>query len=232
MVSAARQRIGQRIGRSTRCLGAVWVLAGGACEEVPRTYSTAANARPIYSDDFQRPELGPDWNVTGPGSRLHGGALVVSGLRNHPVWLDVALPDDVRIEFDATATTEQGDIKVEIAGDGSSVATTTNYVASGYVLIFGGWNNQLNVIARKNEHGRDRVVREDPHVVPGRRYHFTVTRIGGELTWELDGETIASFVDPKPLLGAGHDHFAFSGWDAEVRFDNLEILALDAPASP
>ena len=112
------------------------VVLTSACQELPRTYSTAASARPIFSDDFQRPELGPKWRVTGPGARVDGGALVVSGLRNHPLWLDVPLPDDVRIEFDATAATEQGDIKVEIAGDGASVATTTNYVASGYVVIF------------------------------------------------------------------------------------------------
>lgn len=202
-------------------------LAASACAEEPRTYSTpGAEATPIFRDDFDRADLGERWRPTGPGWALEGGELVVEGLHNHPVWLTLALPDDVRIEFDAIAEGEEGDVKVELAGDGESFARSTNYVASGYVVIFGGWNNEINAIARRNEHGRDRKTTAKPHVEPGRRYRFALIRQQGVLRWELDGRELLSFEDDAPLLGPGHEHFAFNDWEARVRFDNLVIYAL------
>jgi hypothetical protein len=198
-----------------------------ACEEVPRLYSTrAADGEVIFSDDFEVGELGPLWKPTGEGAEVVGGLLQLSRLENHPLWLDLALPDAVRIEFDAWATTEEGDIKVELYGDGKSFATTPNYTASGYVVIFGGWNNTLNAIVRKDEHGRDRATAEEPKVEADRRYHFVITRTGGEILWEVDGKAVVTFEDQQPLRGPGHDRFAFSGWEATTQFDNLVIEAL------
>jgi hypothetical protein len=206
-------------------LGLALGLAG--CEEQSRTYSTRAeDGVVLFRDDFERAELGPDWNPTGPGATLENGVLKLADLHNHPLWLTRALPDDVRIDFDAWSTTEEGDIKVELCGDGKSAATSANYVATGYVVLFGGWNNTLNAIVRRNEHGRDRETITEPKVEPERKYHFTLTRSGGELRWELDGREILAYEDEAPLRGEGHDHFAFSGWEAQTHFDNLVIEAL------
>ncbi len=202
-------------------------MAVGACQEVPRTYSTRGDAgTEIFRDDFERDELGPSWILTAQGARLENGVLKLADLRNHPLWLDLALPDDVRVEFDAWAASDEGDVKVELCGDGKSVATSMNYIATGYVLVFGGWNNTLNVVARRNEHGRDRATATEPTAVAGQRYHFAVTRSATELIWEIDGRSVLEFDDPAPLRGPGHDHFAFSGWEAETHFDNLVIEAL------
>ena len=201
------------------------VLAG--CEEVPRLYSTrAADGEVIFRDDFESGELGPHWNPTGEGAEVVGGLLQVGGLRNHPLWLDLPLPDAARIEFDAWATTEEGDIKVELYGDGTSFAKQINYRASGYVVIFGGWNNTLNAIVRQDEHGRDRATAEEPKVEADRRYHFVITRTAGEILWEVDGKMVVTYEDQQPLRGPGHDRFAFSGWEATTQFDNLVIEAL------
>lgn len=213
-------------------LGAIGLLALGpgallGCEEVPRTYSTRAeDGVVLFRDDFERDELGPDWLATGPGATLGHGVLELEDIQNHPLWLDRSLPDDFRIELDAWGTTEEGDIKIELCGDGKSAATSVNYVATGYVLIFGGWNNSLNAIVRQNEHGRQRQTSTEPKVEPGRRYHFTITRSGGELRWEIDGHEVLAYEDEAPLRGVGHDHFAFSGWEAKTQFDNLVIEAL------
>ena len=46
-----------------------------------------------------------------------------------------------------------GDIKLELFGDGESFDPDKGtYVSTGYVFIFGGWQNSLSVICRNNEH--------------------------------------------------------------------------------
>lgn len=211
----------------TRALPRALVVLGLACAEEPRTYSTpGAEATPIFSENFDSGSLGEAWRTTGEGARVEGGALVVEGLHNHPVWLTRELPDDVRIEFDATAEGEEGDIKVELAGDGVSFAKSASYTATGYVVIFGGWNNELNAIARRDEHGDDRKTKTEPKVEADRRYHFTLTRENGVLRWELDGQEVLVFEDEAPLRGPGQRHFAFNNWESRVRFDNLVIYAL------
>ncbi len=214
--------------RPMRAALALTLLAAcdGLFTEVPRTYSSAGNAELLYRDEFTRAELGPDWRTTGPGASIVDGALVVENLHNHPVWLTRPLPDDVRIEFDALAHSDEGDIKVEFAGDGASFARTTSYKATGYVMIFGGWNNSSNALVRRDEHGGDKRTTASPKVEPGRRYHVVLTRKDGQIRWELDGQELLVYDDPDPLTGPGQQHFAFNGWEARVSFDNLVIQAL------
>jgi hypothetical protein len=200
-----------------------------ACEEVPRTYSTASDgARVIFTDDFDRGMIGNDWLTTGGGVTLERGAVRLADVHNHPMWLRMPLPDDVRVEFDAWAETDEGDIKVELAGDGHSYSTSASYTATGYVFILGGWNNTLDVIARKDEHGDDRLaVPTAPAIEPERRYRVSITRRAGELRFEVDGRLVAEFVDDQPLTGEGNQHFAFNNWEAPTRFDNLIVYALE-----
>jgi hypothetical protein len=202
----------------------VVALLCAACEERPRFYSTKAESGTVvFRDSFDGDTLGPHWNPTADGARVDNGVLKQEGLQNHPLWLDVPLPDDFRIDFDAWAMDPDGDIKVELCGDGKSVATSMNYIATGYVLIFGGWNNSRNAIVRKDEHGRDLVTVTEPKVEPEKRYHFTVTRVGSEIRWEVNGRELLLYEDEDPLVGPGHRHFAFSGWESQTHFDNLVI---------
>ena len=141
-------------------------------------------------------------------------------MKNNPLWLEMRLPRDVAVEFDARSETatgnRPGDIKFEIFGDGREHA-------SGYVCIFGGWGNQISVIARRDEHGVDRKERRDRKVETMRTYHMRVERRGRILRWSIDGEPFLEYDDPRPLEGRGHDRFGFSGWEADVFFDNLRI---------
>jgi hypothetical protein len=179
-----------------------------------------------YRDDFERTSLGADWHSTGGPYRVQDGELRVKGARNKPLWLRRTLPRDVRIELDVRSESPHGDIKVEVFGDGVSKAESTSYTATSYVVIFGGWNNTLNVLARMDEHADDRVVGPAYKVVPGRTYRMKIERRGATITAWVDDHQLASLTDPDPLEGPGHDHFAINDWDAELRFDNLLIQPL------
>jgi len=180
-------------------------------------------ARLPYGDDFERTELGGDWFTTGGHWRILKGELWAPEAKNNPLWLKMKLPRDVAVEFDARSETagggRPGDIKFEIFGNGRDHA-------SGYVCVFGGWGNQISVIARQDEHGADRKERRDVKVEPGRTYHMRVERAGRELRWLVDGRLFLAYDDPRPLEGAGHDRFGFSSWEADVFYDGLRIRPL------
>lgn len=179
-----------------------------------------------FYDDFERAELGSDYEKTGGNWRIDNGVLRVRGAKNHPLWLLRTLPRDVRVELDVRSESAAGDIKVELFGDGASHATQDRYVGTGYVIIFGGWGNTKNVLARMDEHGADRVVGPPRTVEPGHSYHFRIERIGGTLNVWVDDQLLVSMDDPEPLHGRGHDHFAFNNWQSDLRFDNLRVTPL------
>ncbi len=178
---------------------------------------------PPFADDFERREIGSHWRSTGGPWMIRGGELWGAGTRNNPLWLGMALPPEVAVEFTArseTATgTRPGDLKFEIFGDGRAAA-------SGYVLVLGGWGNTVSTIARLDEHGADRVERTDRRVEPGRTYRMRVERRGTVLRWLVDGDEFLVLDDPAPLSGPGHDRFGFSSWDADLFFDDLRIESL------
>lgn len=188
---------------------------------------------PSFADDFNRVALGDNYFTTGMHWRIVGGELLGPDAHNNPLWLQMKLPRDVAIEFDARSETgvgsRPGDIKFEIFGNGRDAA-------SGYVCIFGGWGNTISVIARLDEHGEScgnvragapcRVERRDKRVEIKRTYHMRVERKGARLSWFIDGDLFMSLDDPQPLEGAQNDRFGFSGWEAELVFDNLKVEPL------
>lgn len=179
-----------------------------------------------FEDDFERNQLGEVYNNTGGPYSVRDGMLRVKGARNKPLWLERTLPRDVRIEFDARSDSPEGDIKVEVYGDGVSKAESESYTATSYVVILGGWGNSVNAIARLDEHGDDRVTKRGPKIEQGKTYHVKIERQDDTLTVWLDGDELMKMKDDEPLQGRGHDHFAFNNWESEVWFDNLSIEPL------
>jgi len=179
-----------------------------------------------FSDDFERARLGSAYKDTGGNWRIESGELRVQGAKNHPLWLLRTLPREVRVEFDVRSESPEGDIKVEIFGDGASYAKNGKYTATSYVIIFGGWDNSRNILARMDEHGDDRVVGQPREVEPGRVYRFRIERTDGTLTAWVDDEVLVNMEDSEPLQGRGHDHFGFNNWQSNLSFDNLEVTPL------
>ena len=186
---------------------------GSACKPKPPSAGP-----PIFADNSSTP--GPSWAATiatppRPGSTLTDGALAVRGAFNHPLWLARELPENAVIELDAWSDSPDGDIKVELFGDGQSYAKTVSYTSTGYVVIHGGWKNSLSALCRMDEHADDRRTRKDLKVVPGQRYHYVISRRGSRLEWFIDGE-LALDEDPAPLTGPSHRYFGFNNW--QTRF--------------
>ena len=213
-----------------------------------------ANVGLPYQDDFSDPStVQKHYWSTGGLWRTVDGQLLCPGVKQNPLWLKAKLPQNVAVEFDARSQSPEGDIKVEIFGDGSDHA-------SGYVLIHGGWNNSLSIIARRDEHGkpyqqliadaqrlakerglpssgvvetgvfnentRMRVESRGYPVQLGRTYRWRIERRGSVLSWYIDGQKYMEFDDPYPLVGDKNDRFGFSSWEAQLFFDNLKVEPL------
>lgn len=178
----------------------------------------------VFSDDFESGSLSPHW-TRGEGEggvgkwAIKDGSVVGVDIHNDPLWLDQKLPEKVRIEFDIEALSSIGDLKVEVFGDGVRHE-------SGYILIFGGWTNTLDVIARLDEHGKDRKARTTQGVMPGHVYHMAIERTDSTLHWFVNNKLFMSYEDDQPLVGDGHRYFALNIWSAPVRYDNIKIYDL------
>lgn len=182
--------------------------------------------------------LGPNWLPARTNAwRVEDGKLCAQNAHNRGIWLNRVLPVNARIEFDAIAYTDDGDLKAEVWGDGRSFATSTSYTnATSYLVILGGWKNSIHAIARLNEHGNDRKeirvdkTSDDPRekpVVKGQTYRFRIERTDGKtVRWSVDGVEYLTFADAAPLAGQGHDHFGFNEWEAKVCFDNVKVTPL------
>jgi hypothetical protein len=180
-----------------------------------------------YRDDYERTAIGPDYVKTGGGYRIVDGALSAKGAHNHPLWLARRLPaGDLQIDLDAWSASADGDLKIEVFGDGRSFDPDGNrYLATGYVLVFGGWHNTKSILANRDEHGTAMASRTSPRVVPGQRYHWRIIRRANVLEWFIDDMTtpFLRYDDPAPLSGPGHEYFTFDNWESDSWFDNLVI---------
>jgi len=212
------------LDRPSRALGTLVMVGAVAMAGTGCRPKDPALSGP-WRDDFERSVLGPDWRDTGGGYTVAGGKLWAATAHNHPLWLARRLPADLVVEVDVASTSPDGDIKMELFGDGASFDPDMGeYTSTGYVFVFGGWHNALSVICKGNEHGEGRKAeRGDRKVVPNQTYHWTIRRHDGLLVWEVDREPFLSWRDPAPLAGSDHAYLAVNDWETRVSFDNLVI---------
>lgn len=200
----------------------LFVLAG--CSPKPPSLGKG------FTDGFDRAELGQAYFDTIGRYRIINGRLNIEEAYNHPLWLRRRLTRDIEIAFDVESKSKDGDIKVELYGDGMSHAMNRgSYLATGYVICFGGWRNTKSFIARRNEHGKeghDIVSRSDLKVQQGKQYRFRILRKGKEIKWYIDGVLFLTYEDPEPLYGSKNQYFGFNNWQSDVYFDNLVVRPL------
>lgn len=176
----------------------------------------------VFEDRFDRAELGDAWKSEHASWRIVDGWVHSTDPKNKGLWLNELLPEGpVRVEFVARSEplsdgSFPGDLKCEIFAE-------TQTHEAGYVLINGGWNNQLDVIARLDEHGDDRLAQTSKPVVRSTAHRWAVVRVDGDLHWFRDGELVMSYRDAAPLKGR---YFGFNNWLTNAYFDDLRIYRL------
>jgi hypothetical protein len=193
------------------------------------TSSTTSPAAQPLRLDFETDVLSQFTSLAQGAAHVQNGVLQIQGLMNRPLWLQHPLPRDVRITIKARGLSPEGDVKVELFGDGHSGFVgdpRAAYTATGYILVMGGWRNTTSAIAKQHEHGHDRAERSDVRVEPGRWYTWTIERRGERLTWAVDDQPFLELNDPAPLYDDQHRYFAFSDWTSPVEFDDLVIEPL------
>lgn len=183
------------------------------------TFPASAPAGGAFVDDFSDADLASRYHHQGGSWRVVDGALSTLGDRNLPLWLRSPLPCNVIVEFTSTSSSPAVDMKIEIFGDGIRHE-------SGYVVVVGGWNNTLSGIARLDEHEPARVMHRSRYQ-SNQKTAWRIERTDGRtLRLWVDGVEVAAYVDAAPLCGSRNNRFAFSGWESEVRFDDLRITPL------
>ncbi len=177
----------------------------------------------LFQEDFGK-DLA-HWDTRSRHWRIVDGRLYTGDGKNNNegLWLKgIQLPADVRIEFEATSVKGnnkvfQGDIKVEFGGPAPEHV-------SGYVALFGGWDNSLSAICKGDEHGEGRLaIDTERRVEENKTYKFAVARVGTEVFWYLDGALFLYVKDDAIIKGGS---FGFNNWNSRVYFDNLKIYAL------
>ena len=206
------------------------------------------SGRKGFADKFDRAELGPDWLNTGAPYRIENGRLVFEMAHNHPLWLNRTLPRDLQIDFDCTALSPAGDVKVELFGDGRSFESEPDDVRSATRSTRRPDTSSSSAAgttssrrwSKQQEHSwqYDKKAYRAAPTCRCRRagpYHWTITRtrirrLGAHLDWKLDGQPFIAWDDPHPLDGPGHDHFAFEGWESPIACGDLEDPAAPSAA--
>lgn len=179
----------------------------------------------LFEDDFSSPTLGGHWVPSPhPRARVISGWLHIANNKNEPpLWLKLELPEKVRIELDVRTRSGDGDIKVELFGDGQKHQ-------SGYILVHGAHKNAEDWFARLDEHGGDRVTRPSQGAAKDKVYHWALVRTDNRVRWYIDGEPFLMFDDPQPLRGPQHAYFGVNTWVVPLEFDNVKVFNLKGAA--
>ncbi len=117
------------------------------------------------------------------------------------------------------------DINAVIAGDGRNIT-------SGYSFLFGGWNDTGSYVTRGNRVLAENRAAPIPRsaAIHRRWFHIKVRKHGSRLTFWVDGERVATAVDPAPATG---DRFGLWTWDNGIMVAQVRVCTdTDLAAAP
>ncbi|OIO98359.1 MAG: hypothetical protein AUJ92_01495 [Armatimonadetes bacterium CG2_30_59_28] len=177
-------------------------------------YGSGVDWRLVYSDDFERAEVGARWRVGSGSWKINGGILVSGGAVDFLAYAE-HLPLPVRIEYDTRVTGSSG-------GDLSSfwLKDPANH-GSGYLMGFGSNGNTCNKIMIDGTQVADGT---RPIVTPGKWHHVVAQVLAdGRVQMIVDDQLSINFQGPKPPAEP-----RFPGlwtWGTAGAFNNVRVFA-------
>ena len=174
----------------------------------------------VFSDEFDRKELGGDWTVLEGNWTVEDGALRGSGTlvssRDFPGGNAVGY---LRMEFDAVtdvgaagflgkgaAAPRVSDMSAVLHG--KLVEEATDFLESGYFFQFGGKWNKTNQIRKA---GRTLVADGEPQkrIAPNKVHKIVVESDHGRLSLFVDGRCVLTYRERISIIGDGHNRVGF-----------------------
>lgn len=174
----------------------------------------------VWEDDFEREQLGDDWAVCRGEAEVRDGRLFLSG-KGATALVDRGFRPDVLLEFVAEANPDLPPCDLS-AALGSSM-----FWGYGYLLAFGGNNNQLNQILG----GGARKVDNDPPflIEHGEKYRCVAIKEGRRLAYHVNGVQLLESSDPDPVGGPGFDRVGLVTWNG-MYVDRVRVYERETPA--
>ncbi len=161
----------------------------------------------VLSDDFDRDDIGKDWEVAEGGWTIQDGALV-SEPGGGKVLTSRAYPGLHRIEIVAAAPpTQAGKVS-----DLSPLIHTGNSelrMQLGYMLQFGGRNNTRNAVIRN---GTIVDQNQQLHITPGKDHLIVAEYDGKHVRLIVDNQVVLQYQEDQPLVNMANQRLGFYSW--------------------
>jgi len=177
-----------------------------------------------FSDDFERAELGPDWQVVSGDWAIRDGMLVggtPGQITDNTIICTRKFPGAQRLEFKGVS-----DNPCDLTG--LLCMNEGGYLTS----YFFGFGSEENICSKILVEGIE-VARTDTVITPGKVYHIVCQSQDGRLTLLIDNEVILDYTEKMPLEGANHQQIGLNIWTTG-RIDDLKVYTRleDAPPKP
>ena len=188
-----------------------------ACSSEKRTFK-------IFEDDFNRAEIGDNYEIQGGDWQISDGRLRCRTAKNRNLVLrSVDLPQNAVVELTMKSYSDAVDVKFNLWGDGK-----IHDHGDGYSFILGGWNNRISVISKLDEHEKKRAEKRNAGLEKGKVYKVKVERSSNKIKWFVNGELFLEYKDETPLkVSDGFSKLSFANWRSDVEFDDLKIYSLE-----
>ncbi len=212
--------------------GYLWIGTAGALLAAVSSLAVAADAdwRLSFEDNFDRAELGGDWDIYWGDAKIVNGRMHMAGGVGPPVLLiKRSFPSDVRLEFEAEVDPAfpPCDLACGLAGN--------RFVGYGYLLQFGGDNNQCNRISasikgRGKKHQLQYDMKPPFAIELHKVYKCVATLEGRHITFVVNGVKLLDVVDDDdPLGGPPLDGVSLVTWNG-MFVDNVKVYERKTPA--
>jgi len=187
----------------------------------------------LFSDDFDRQQLGPDWRVLEGCACVEPGGSYFPAPPGHPI---IELPR-LHLEGPSNITVVcmrpfPGDVRLEYMGyvaPGSQLCDISCFLSAtpeggwreSYFLGFGSY---YNTDCRIKRCGQVMAAADRPLIErAGRIYHIAAERAGSTLSLFVDGELAVRWDDPDPL-GAAYQHLGLYACGTHVVYTGVRVI--------